>query len=231
MKAKLTPKIAYLIGLWKARRTKEGIGIGGNQKICNIFIEHAIKAGVAQADKIQIREPEPEEKKEDDRQEGGLKAEVKTEELEDKTEENKEVPAVAIEKKEEITEVVKKNDDTPATAQEEKKEFQAEMRKPRTTKVFFYHSAYRAFFDDVVKNRLERFKYKNEFAAQYLAGMFDGCGGVGKKEEIAYFSSLDKTDEMILLRLNFRLKRMGKKVFVGKKEFFSFAGGYLKYFK
>ncbi|MEM2963003.1 MAG: hypothetical protein QXW70_02770 [Candidatus Anstonellales archaeon] len=154
MKFSLTPALSYLIGLWKARRTAEGIGISGNREICEIFASQAIKLGIAQPNKIQVK----------------------------------------------------------------------------GKKVFFYHSAYRAFFDSILEERLKRFMHKNEFSANYLAGLFDGCGGF--KNSIAiFFSKADLEDEMILLRLGFKVKRTGKHLVVlDTKNFFEFVKGHLKFF-
>ena len=48
-------------------------------------------------------------------------------------------------------------------------------------KVYFYHTAYRKFFQQIEKEQLERFKYLNEYAANYLAGLFDAVGNVDSK--------------------------------------------------
>ena len=43
---KLNEKIAYMIGLWKMRRTKEGVGIVGPMKVQERFIKAAIDLGI-----------------------------------------------------------------------------------------------------------------------------------------------------------------------------------------
>src|SRR5271157_4405037 len=48
-------------------------------------------------------------------------------------------------------------------------------------KVYFYHTAYRKFFQQIEKEQLERFKYLNEYAANYLAGMFDAAGAIDQR--------------------------------------------------
>jgi hypothetical protein len=94
--------------------------------------------------------------------------------------------------------------------------------------MFFYHSKYRLFFQDIIKNRLERFQYENKFSASYLAGRFDSCGGYNKDEKSIYITYSDKIDEMILLRLGFEAKLIGKKIVIKNKEKFL---EYVKYFR
>lgn len=156
MKIKLTPRLAYLIGLWKARKTKEGIGVSGKIEIRDIFLREVLGMKLTEAKKVQVQE----------------------------------------------------------------------------NMIFFYHSAYRAFFQEVVKNQIERFKYKNEYAARYLAGMFDGFGGMSRDKKHAYFAEGTFQDEMLLLGLGFKVGRRGKKVIVGRpKKFLAFIRPYLKYVK
>jgi len=156
MKISLTPKLAYIIGLWKARRTSEGIGVAGNQYIREIFMREAFAIKLAEADKIQLDED----------------------------------------------------------------------------KVFFYHSAYRKFFDDVVANELDRFAHKNEFSSNYIAGIFDGCGGFIEvnKQRFLFLAKASKADEMMFLRLGFRAKKEGGKlVVINSPELLSFITPHLKF--
>ena len=74
MKIRLTPQLAYIIGLWKTRRTKEGIGIVGGRKIVEVFLKKIIDAKIAQPDKIQLREMEMLVDKEDAKESGKWKA-------------------------------------------------------------------------------------------------------------------------------------------------------------
>ena len=98
-------------------------------------------------------------------------------------------------------------------------------------RVFFYHSAYRKFFQEIENDQLERFKYLNEYAASYLAGMFDSVGGKTKDGEGLFLANGTREDEMLLLRLNFRAKKMGKQVFIySKDEFWEFVGNYLQFY-
>jgi len=156
MEIKLTPRLAYVIGLWKTRRTKEGIGIFGGEGIREVFLKGVLGLKLMEARKIQMHE----------------------------------------------------------------------------NKIFFYHSAYRAFFEGIVKDQCERFAYRNDYAANYLAGMFDGVGGFDKERGVAYLAVGSMHDEMLLWRLGFRAKKEGKRVMIGKpEEFFEFVKPYLKYVK
>jgi hypothetical protein len=74
------------------------------------------------------------------------------------------------------------------------------------SKVYFYHTAYRKFFQTIVKDEIERFCYLNEYAANYLAGTFDAVGEIDEKG-IVKMSKMNRQDEMMLLRLGFPSKR------------------------
>ncbi len=212
MKINLTPELSYVIGLWKARRTSEGVGISGTDRICGIFLEQVIKLKLAEPNKIQLKEEENifvEQKKENIKEEKGGAG------------------------KEGILKTAKEGVAEVAPEETGKKRVFAPVVKGRAgNKVFFYHSAYRAFFDKVLEDRLERFKYKNEFAAQYLAGVFDGVGGIGKTDGALFFEHGDREDEMLLLRLDFRVKKVGRRIIVIEKEkFLEFVKPYLKFLR
>ncbi len=98
-------------------------------------------------------------------------------------------------------------------------------------KVYFYHSAYRKFFQDVEKNQLERFKYLNDYAANYLAGLFDAVGNIDGKGVVS-LSKINKGDEILLLRLGFNIKRRsGVLVFERPLVFLAFIKNYTRLFK
>ena len=63
--------------------------------------------------------------------------------------------------------------------------------------VYFYHTAYRNFFQKIVEEETERFKYKNEYSASFLAGLFDAVGEIGKDGTVC-FRRCSKADEMVL---------------------------------
>lgn len=98
-------------------------------------------------------------------------------------------------------------------------------------KVFFYHTAYRKFFQEIEKEQLERFKYLNEYAASYLAGMFDAAGEIDERGVVSLRGS-SKQDEMMLLRLGFVSKRRGDRLVIERPILFlTFIKNYVKVFK
>ena len=97
-------------------------------------------------------------------------------------------------------------------------------------KVWFFHSAYRKFFQDIEKEQLERFKYLNEYAASYLGGLFDSVGGIDEKG-IVYFEKTNRQDEMLLLRLGFGARWQKERLMVEKPlAFLAFIKNYVKIF-
>lgn len=57
---------------------------------------------------------------------------------------------------------------------------------------FFYHTAYRAFFDQILKEEVDRYCHANDFAAAFLGGMFDAVGGMEAGK--VYLTKWDKQD-------------------------------------
>lgn len=99
------------------------------------------------------------------------------------------------------------------------------------SKVYFYHTAYRKFFQEVEKEQLERFKYLNEYAANYLAGMFDVTGSIDDRG-IVSMANANKQDEMMLLRLGFQTRRKGDRLLIDRPVvFLTFIKNYVKVFK
>ena len=95
-------------------------------------------------------------------------------------------------------------------------------------KVFFYHTAYRKFFQDIEGEQLERFKYMNEYAASYLAGMFDSVGGIDEKG-LVFIDNGNPRDEILLLRLGFGARwRDGKLIIEKPRAFLFFIKNYVK---
>lgn len=95
---------------------------------------------------------------------------------------------------------------------------QARVARPdevqlKDDRLFFYHSAYRAFFDATLAREDEAFVHHNDFAAAFLAGLFDAVGGL--ENGAAYLTRWDKRDEMVLLRLNFQTLKQGGRLLVG----------------
>lgn len=156
MKLTTSPSRAYLLGLWKGRRTKEGVGIEGHREVCETFLKICLDEKLCSADKVKYEE-------------GAVH------------------------------------------------------------KCYFYNSAVRAWLDSEMKKREERLKYRNEFAASYFAGLFDGKGGffVLKGEKFCYVIG-DRTDEIVLLRLNFRVKKERGKLAIISQDFYGWIKPHLK---
>ncbi|HQT44880.1 MAG TPA: hypothetical protein PLO51_02800 [Candidatus Micrarchaeota archaeon] len=72
------------------------------------------------------------------------------------------------------------------------------------------HSAYMSFFKKLYGQRLERFKSKNDYSANYLAGLFDSCAyplpNVPEGKVAFGFSGMEAKDEALFLRLGFKVK-------------------------
>jgi len=98
-------------------------------------------------------------------------------------------------------------------------------------RVYFYHTAYRKFFQDVEKEQLERFKYLNEYSANYLAGIFDGAGNIDEKGVVS-ISKMNREDEVMLLRLGFNTKRRGDALVIERPLIFlTFIRNFSKLFR
>jgi hypothetical protein len=98
-------------------------------------------------------------------------------------------------------------------------------------KVYFYHTAYRKFFQQIESEQLERFKYLNEYAANYIAGMFDACGSIDDRGVVS-MGLATKQDEMMLLRLGFQTRRRADYLVIERPTvFLKFIQNYVKAFK
>lgn len=86
-------------------------------------------------------------------------------------------------------------------------------------KIYFYHGKYRKFFQEIEAEKLERYKYVNEYSANYLAGVFDAAGGINERG-IVYLERFGVSDELLLLRLGFPVKKMDGKLAMGRPRAF-----------
>ncbi len=154
MKIKLTPELAYIIGLWRKSRIHEGIGVHGNKEIIETFSKEVIENGLTTSDKLLSDEK----------------------------------------------------------------------------KVYFYHTAYRKFFQSVEEEQLERFKYLNEYAANYFAGVFDASGKIDEKGFV-YINKANRNDEILLIRLGFGARWRNDHLVIEKpRAFLAFIKNYVKRF-
>ena len=98
----------------------------------------------------------------------------------------------------------------------------------KKNEVYFYHTKYRKFFFKIVESELEKFKYINDYSGSFVAGLFDASGGITEKG-IVYLSGLSRTDEILLMRLDFLTDRKKDKVIIMKPRIFlRFVKPYLK---
>jgi len=155
MKIKLSPELAYVIGLWRKSKSFDGLGVRGSKDILEIFSKEVLDQGLTAPDKIL-------------------------------------------------------SDDK---------------------RVFFYHGAYRKFFQEIEKNQLERFKYLNDYSASYLAGIFDAAGNIDDKGVVS-IEKLNREDEMLLLRLGFKTKKAkGVRIVERPLVFLAFIKNYTRLYK
>lgn len=162
MKHKLTPQLSYFIGLWKERRTREGIGVCGEDELLSIFAKAALENGLTEPSKLLTSAP--------NEGEGG------------------------------------------------------------SGSVYFYNSAHRKFFQGIINDELERFKYRNEYSASFLAGLFDANGGITGDGKV-YLSKCTQKDEMVLYRIGFNpIRRGGPLYFTKPLKFLAYISPFTRMF-
>lgn len=82
----------------------------------------------------------------------------------------------------------------------------------------FYHSAYETYFSRIQQEAVDKYKHLNDYAAAYLAGIFDAVGGV--MENSAYLRKCDRIDDAILENLGFGVKLVRERYWIGHHEQF-----------
>jgi len=98
----------------------------------------------------------------------------------------------------------------------------------REDSLMSHNTAYKKFFEEVEGEELERFKYLNEYAASYLAGIFDSVGDIDEKG-IVRITKFRSSDEMLFLRLGFNPKKSKEGAVIGKpRAFLAFIKNYVK---
>ena len=151
MKIKLTPELAYLIGVWKARPSSKGIGVRATGALQEIFIMESLRLGLARPNEIQLRKEE----------------------------------------------------------------------------VYFHHSAYRKFFQKIARDELVFFKWRNEHAARFLAGIFDARGGIMGRG--IFIARANSEDALLLERLGFHnVFNKGKLLILRTRTFAEFIRAYVR---
>ena len=92
-------------------------------------------------------------------------------------------------------------------------------------KAIFYNSKIRKLFDSALGRRMKIFKYRNEYASNYLAALYDCNGGVDRKG--LFLRNLEGADEMIMENIGFHSAKAGTKNYVfNQNEFLAFIRPY-----
>ena len=85
-------------------------------------------------------------------------------------------------------------------------------RRGEMTTVLFYNSAIRRLFDKALKRRSHLFKWRNAYAASYIAALFDCNGGIDSYGLYIKEASVD--DEALLEHLSFHSDRRGGRCYI-----------------
>ncbi|MCX8166429.1 MAG: hypothetical protein N3E37_01075 [Candidatus Micrarchaeota archaeon] len=101
---------------------------------------------------------------------------------------------------------------------------------------YFYHTKLRTFFEKIVENELERFKYDNDYSANYFAGIYDAVGHTqkilskrtGLTKNIIIIEKSNQKEELLFSRQNFKVKLKEGKLYVLNGDLF--LNKYEKYF-
>ncbi len=56
MKFTMSPARAYILGMWKGRRTKEGVGVEGHHELCEVFLKACLDEKLAQPGRVKFLE-------------------------------------------------------------------------------------------------------------------------------------------------------------------------------
>ena len=153
VKVKLNPDVAYLTGLWKTRRSREGLGVAGGIGLREIFVREASRT----------------------------------------------------------------LGKTPS-----------DFRR-RRNEVYVFDPTARRQMERFIAEQLDIFKWKNAFSQSYLAGIFDGVGGVDEEKGLVYIVRASAEDQMLLERLGFRTRwARGKLLLIKPKEFARFILGRMR---
>lgn len=86
-------------------------------------------------------------------------------------------------------------------------------------KAYFYHSKLKKLFDRALDTRERIFKYKNDYSANYFAGIYDMIGGSDPKG--LFLKGLEERDGQLLEYLNFHTVVRGSKTYILNENTFS----------
>ena len=82
----------------------------------------------------------------------------------------------------------------------------------------FFHSAYATYLKQIKKEAVDKFKHHNDYAAAYLAGIFDAVGVIG--ENRIALRRCDFADDAIFENLGFGIKKERGVLLIGHAEQF-----------
>ncbi|MEM4137342.1 MAG: hypothetical protein QXH71_03745 [Candidatus Anstonellaceae archaeon] len=85
-------------------------------------------------------------------------------------------------------------------------------------KVYLKNIKLKTFLKKILDEEVERFKYHNDYAASFLAGLYDFVGE--EEENYVILNKTDQKDRMVLINLGFFIEERGKKTLVGPKDLF-----------
>jgi hypothetical protein len=83
---------------------------------------------------------------------------------------------------------------------------------------YSYHTKYRKFLNQIIKEQVDRFKHHNEYAACFLAGLYDFSGI--EKPDFILIKKWDKKDKMVLENLRFYVQQKEEGLIIYNKEVF-----------
>ncbi len=87
------------------------------------------------------------------------------------------------------------------------------------TRVMFYNSKLRKLFDDALSRKMKIFKHPNDYAAEYIAGMFDAIGAIAHTG--MYLSNIDPGDYMIIDTLGIHILQKGNRYYIINESMFT----------
>jgi len=85
-------------------------------------------------------------------------------------------------------------------------------------KIYFYNSKLKKLIKRVLERKMHIFKYKNEYSANYLKGIYDAAGGIDKKG--VYLLNLKNDDMLVMENLGFHTMQNGSKSYLINKNTF-----------
>ncbi|MGC8537702.1 MAG: hypothetical protein ACP5MZ_01805 [Candidatus Micrarchaeia archaeon] len=80
------------------------------------------------------------------------------------------------------------------------------------SQVKFYNSKLKKLMVDALERKTRLFKYRNDYSAEYIAGLFDVYGGINAKGP--YLSGMDNGDMLILENVGIHTMQQGLKSYI-----------------